>query len=160
MDLHLLQSFMPHIHKLIDFVVEIFVIEKNRVLLVHHKQLKKWLPLGGHIELDEDPERAAMREAYEESGLKVKLIGPKPKLKSKGIKHLRTPRFLDIHRINSTHEHIGLVYFAKPLKGKVRLARKEHHDIKWFSKRDLKDPKYKIISSVRFYSETALKELK
>ena len=66
---------MPHIHDAIDFTVAIFVVYQEKVLMVHHKRLKKWLPLGGHIELDEDPEQAARREAYEECGFEVELLG-------------------------------------------------------------------------------------
>jgi 8-oxo-dGTP pyrophosphatase MutT (NUDIX family) len=65
---------MAHIHEKIDFTVAIFVVQNRRVLLVHHRKLDKWLPLGGHIELEEDPEQAALREAREESGLDVDLI--------------------------------------------------------------------------------------
>src|SRR5437870_13414328 len=54
---------MAHIHEKIDFTVAIFVVHDGKVLLVHHRRLDKWLPLGGHIELDEDPENAALREA-------------------------------------------------------------------------------------------------
>ena len=50
---------MPHIHDKIDFTVAIFVVQQAQVLLVHHRALGKWLPLGGHIELDEYPEQAA-----------------------------------------------------------------------------------------------------
>mgnify|MGYP003350613910 CR=1 FL=1 len=60
---------MAHIHEKIDFTVAIFVVDAGRVLLVLHRKLKKWLPLGGHIELDEDPEIAALREAREETGV-------------------------------------------------------------------------------------------
>ena len=59
---------MAHIHEKIDFTVAIFVVREGRVLLIHHRKLDKWLPLGGHIELDEEPEQAALREAREESG--------------------------------------------------------------------------------------------
>src|SRR5678810_655292 len=69
---------VAHIHEKIDFTVAIFVVRDNKVLLIHHRQLDKWLPLGGHIELDEDPEAAALREAREESGLDVELIGERP----------------------------------------------------------------------------------
>ena len=69
---------MPHIHDKIDFTVAIFVVQQAKVLLVHHRALGKWLPLGGHIELDEDPEQAALREAREESGLDVELLGERP----------------------------------------------------------------------------------
>ena len=43
---------MPHLHEKIDFTVAIFVVHEEKVLLIHHRQLDKWLPLGGHIELD------------------------------------------------------------------------------------------------------------
>ena len=66
---------MAHIHEKIDFTVAIFVVQNGRILLIHHRNLDKWLPLGGHIELDEDPETAALREAREESGLEVELLG-------------------------------------------------------------------------------------
>ena len=62
---------MPHMHEKIDFTVAVFVVDADRVLLVHHRRLCKWLPVGGHIELDEDPEAAALRDVLEESGLDV-----------------------------------------------------------------------------------------
>src|SRR5437868_15224283 len=98
---------MAHIHEKIDFTVAIFVVHGGKVLLIHHRKLNKWLPLGGHIELDEDPEIAALREAKEESGLEVELLGERPPTTGLGTRALIAPRFLDIHRISSTHEQIG-----------------------------------------------------
>ena len=69
---------MAHIHEKIEFTVAIFVVHDGKILLIHHRQLDKWLPLGGHVELDEDPEQAALREAKEESGLDVELLGERP----------------------------------------------------------------------------------
>ncbi len=86
----------------------------RKILLIHHRKLDKWLPLGGHIELDEDPEQAALREAKEESGLDVELLGERPPTTSPGTRALIAPRFLDIHRISDTHEHIGMIYWARP----------------------------------------------
>ena len=54
---------MAHIHEKIDFTVAIFVVHEEKILLIHHRKLGKWLPLGGHIELDEDPEQAADRKS-------------------------------------------------------------------------------------------------
>ncbi len=54
---------MAHIHEKIDFTVAIFVVHHGKILLIHHRKLDKWLPLGGHIELDEDPEQAALRSS-------------------------------------------------------------------------------------------------
>ena len=108
---------MAHIHEKIDFTVAIFVVHDEKILLIHHRKLDKWLPLGGHIELDEDPEQAALREAKEESGLEVELLGERPPTTSPGTRALIAPRFLDIHRISDTHEHIGMIYWARPKRG-------------------------------------------
>jgi len=40
-----------------------------RVLLTHHKKLRRWLQLGGHADGDQDLANVALREAEEESGL-------------------------------------------------------------------------------------------
>ena len=69
---------MAHIHEKIDFTVAIFIVRDKKVLLIHHRKLDKWLPVGGHIELDEDPEAAALREAWEETGFEVELLGERP----------------------------------------------------------------------------------
>src|SRR5450432_4068515 len=122
---------MAHIHEKIDFTVAIFVVHDDAILLIHHRKLDKWLPLGGHIELDEDPEQAALRETKEESGLDVELLGERPPTTGPGTRALLAPRFLDIHRINQTHEHIGLIYWARPKSSLVSLAREEHHAIRW-----------------------------
>jgi hypothetical protein len=46
---------MPHIYDKIDCTVAVFVGQQAKVLLVPHRALGKWLPLGGHIELNADP---------------------------------------------------------------------------------------------------------
>ena len=131
---------MAHIHEKIDFTVAIFVVRGGRVLLIHHRKLDKWLPLGGHIELDEDPEMAALREAKEESGLEVELLGERPPTTEAGTRALIAPRFLDIHRISERHEHIGMMYWARPRQGTATLAGEEHHDIRWCSSSRLGRP--------------------
>ena len=150
---------MAHIHEKIDFTVAIFVVQTARVLLVHHRKLDKWLPLGGHIELDEDPEAAACREAEEESGLKVTLLGERPPTTSPGTRALIAPRFLDIHRITDTHEHIGMIYWARPVAGSLTLSPGEHHDIRWCSRADLETLRPALSSAVLWYARKALDEI-
>ena len=149
---------MTHIHELIDFIIVAYVVYKDRVLLVHHKELKKWLPLGGHIEIDEDPDQALIREIREESDLEVEIFGEKPELESKGVKFLYPPIFLDIHDISKTHKHISLTYFAKAKSENVRLAEREHHDIRWFTEKDLDNQEYNLESHIKFYAREALKK--
>jgi 8-oxo-dGTP pyrophosphatase MutT (NUDIX family) len=150
---------MAHIHEKIDFTVAIFVVRDRQVLLILHRKLGRWLPLGGHIELDEDPELAALREAKEESGFDVELVGERPPTTEPGTRALIAPRFLDIHRITETHEHIGMIYFARPTGGSLELAEEEHHDIRWCSEADLDQLQPPMSNAVKWYCRQALREL-
>jgi 8-oxo-dGTP pyrophosphatase MutT (NUDIX family) len=150
---------MPHLHEKIDFTVAIFVVHDGKILLIHHRKLDKWLPLGGHIELDEDPEQAALREAKEESGLEVELLGERPPTTGPGTRALIAPRFLDIHRINETHEHIGLIYWARPRHGDLTLAAEEHHDIRWCSADELEELQPAMSDAVKWYCRKAIGEV-
>jgi 8-oxo-dGTP pyrophosphatase MutT (NUDIX family) len=42
----------------------------SKILLVHHKKLERWLQPGGHLENDINLQAAAIREAYEETGIR------------------------------------------------------------------------------------------
>ena len=150
---------MAHVHEKIDFTVAIFVIHDGKVLLIHHRKLDKWLPLGGHIELDEDPEQAALREAREESGLEVELLGERPPTTEPGTRALIAPRILDIHRINGTHEHIGMIYWARPKSGATTLAIEEHHDIRWSSAAELDTLQPPMSAAVKWYCRQAIDEV-
>jgi 8-oxo-dGTP pyrophosphatase MutT (NUDIX family) len=152
---------MAHIHEKIDFTVAIFVVHDGKILLIHHRKLDKWLPLGGHIELDEDPEIAALREAKEESGLDVELLGERPPTTESGTRALIAPRFLDIHRITETHEHIGMIYWARPKNNPdTKLAEAEHHDIRWCSAKELDALQPAMSNAVKWYCRKAIEEIK
>ncbi len=151
---------MAHIHEKIDFTVAIFVVDHGKVLLIHHRKLDKWLPLGGHVELDEDPEQAALREAREESGLDVELLGERPPTTEPGTRALIGPRFLDIHRINDTHEHIGMIYWARPINGSTTLAIEEHHDIRWCAATELDALQPPMSNAVKWYCLKAIEEIR
>ena len=150
---------MAHLHEKIDFTVAIFVVHDGQVLLIHHRKLDQWLPLGGHIELDEDPEQAALREAREESGLEVELLGERPPTTETGTRALIAPRFLDIHRISDTHEHIGMIYWARPRSSAATLAVEEHHDIRWCSVAELDKLQPAMSYAVKWYCRKALEEV-
>ncbi len=89
---------MPHIHEKIDFTVEVFIVFENKVLLRKHDKYKKWLSVGGHIELNEDPIQAALREVKEEVGLDVEIFGKAQNLDEANYQELIPPRFLNRHK--------------------------------------------------------------
>jgi 8-oxo-dGTP diphosphatase len=58
-----------------SFTSSVFCVHEKEVLLIHHKRLDLWLPLGGELEkteagMWETPQEAARREACEEAGYK------------------------------------------------------------------------------------------
>lgn len=152
---------MPHIHDKIDFTVEVFVVYKDRVLLRKHDKYKLWLSVGGHIELDEDPNEAAIREVREETGLDIRLIGNIPNFSYvEAYREIMAPRFMNRHSINDNHEHVTMVYFAVASDDRIIQSQNElSDDIKWFSLEDLDDESYIIRESVKYCAKKALSEL-
>ena len=76
------------------FTTTAFVLHPNhdKILLHWHKKVNEWLPPGGHIENNEIPEEAVIREVYEESGLSIKLFSNKDLFKKiDPVKELEKP---------------------------------------------------------------------
>ncbi|MEK6889563.1 MAG: NUDIX domain-containing protein [Nanoarchaeota archaeon] len=152
---------MSHIHEKIDFTVEVFIVYDNKVLLRMHDKYHFWLSVGGHIELDEDPNQAAIREVKEEVGLDVELIGKKENFQiTDNFSELITPEFVNRHRINNNHEHITLVYFAKSKSDNIIEENEESKGYKWFSLEELDDSSFNLREHVKFYAKSALNKIK
>jgi len=153
---------MPHIHEKIDFTSEVFIVHNGKVLLRKHDKYKLWLSVGGHIELDQDPNQAAIIEAKEEVGLDIELYRDPniPFIEMEGFQEIVPPQSMNRHRINPTHEHVTLVYFARSLTDELKLSATEKtEECKWFSLEELDSEKYEINDYVKFYAKSALKKL-
>ena len=128
---------MPHIHDKIDFTAEVFIVYKNKVLLRKHDKYDIWLSVGGHIELDEDPNEAAIREVKEEVGLDIELVDNRRfKEGDKNSRQLISPIGLSRHRVSDTHEHVTFVYFATTSTDKV-IPEKPEDVWRWCTKEDI-----------------------
>lgn len=150
---------MPHIHNKIDFCSETFIVCKNTVLLRKHDKLKMWLSVGGHIELDEDPVEAAIREAKEEVGLDVVIADSENRLPIfiGDKKSIIPPQYINRHRISDSHEHIAFIYFGQVEIDELKLSEREITDeCKWFTKEELEKNRYGISDDVQFYALKAL----
>ena len=153
---------MAHIHEKIDFTVEVFIVYANKVLLRFHDKHSIWLSVGGHIELDEDPVKAALREVKEEVGLDVTIIDHSntPKTDDGRYHYLIPPRYMGRHFVNDTHEHVVFVYFATATTDILAdsvLLHEKGVPMKWVSKDELGT--MDLVPNVLFYATEALQEL-
>lgn len=142
------------IHVTRDFTVAVFVVHHRRVLMHWHQKLSRWLPPGGHIEPDELPDDAARRETMEETGVAIELAGPT------GIDHTRPgepvqlvrPEGVQLETIGPDHQHIDLIYFARPHSVPALPER-----VGWFAEDELDS--LHLTREVRLWCEKALATL-
>lgn len=144
-----------------DMTVAVFVTRggsgtggdgEPRVLLHEHARLERWLPPGGHIELDELPDEAALREVLEETGLAVELVGeqvPIPSLAGEA-RQLARPAGVQLVEISPDHEHVDLVYLARADFGGEPTAGR------WVAGTELDDPALNLTAEVRAWCAHAL----
>jgi|TARA_B110000263_G_C15237745_1_gene477834 8-oxo-dGTP pyrophosphatase MutT (NUDIX family) len=97
-----------------------YVIYQNQVLLHRHKKINQLLPPGGHLELNETPVDAVLREVKEETGLDVELIFDKTTVSFSYPLHIPTPEIILLEDIQDPetgfHQHIDFIYFCIPTK--------------------------------------------
>lgn len=155
---------MPHIHEKLDFTASVFIVNGDAVLLRKHEKYDKWLQPGGHIELDEDPAEAAIREVREETGLEITLLGECPELKSVegAIRSVRVPRFMNRHTAQAAtgHEHVDLIYLGTSATRELSPRPEEKTcEMRWFTRDELAGLGDSIWGSTRYYAGIALDEL-
>ncbi|MFC1644838.1 NUDIX domain-containing protein [Patescibacteria group bacterium] len=119
------------------------------------------MSVGGHIELDENPNEAAVREVKEEVGLDVELFdGQLPfEKKEEDYEELIPPTYMNIHNITDTHKHIGMIYFARSNSDEiVEPEREKSGGWKWMTKEDIENAD-DIDDDIKFYALRALEKL-
>ena len=137
--------FVGHIHPLYDLTVGAFIEHNKRLLLVFHKKLQVWICIGGHVEMDEDPEMALWREIFEETGLTkhnlqlIDLAQERPEESSTGIKILPIPFDFTVYFVGTSkiHRHIDLAYLLKSKTDKITHNINESTQYSWFSLHEL-----------------------
>jgi 8-oxo-dGTP pyrophosphatase MutT (NUDIX family) len=99
--------------------VTAFVVWQGRTLLHWHRKERLWLPPGGHVEPNEDPVQAVLREVEEETGLLVEIYGSPPPLQFENVTQLPSPvtvLVFDVAGDGVRHQHIDFDYFCRPLQ--------------------------------------------
>ena len=107
-----------------------FVLDaaRERVLLLHHAKLHRWLQPGGHGEGEVDPRLIALREIEEETGLSRADLSAFP---SEGLLDV------DVHSIPArggepAHPHLDLRYGFVARAGATPRLSEESRALDWF----------------------------
>jgi 8-oxo-dGTP pyrophosphatase MutT (NUDIX family) len=117
------------------FTVAVFVVWEGKVLLHLHRKLGIWLPPGGHIERNELPDDAAVREVLEETGVKAELVGERREDVANPMQ-LHRPAGVQLENIGPGHQHIDLIYFARP-RGSTKIHAFYSEDkVGWYGPED------------------------
>lgn len=131
---------MPHSDAPIDMVTTTYVVHDDQVLLVFHRALQRWLAPGGHIDLGETPDQAAVREVREETGLDVLLLSPVSDthhFDDVGVRMLTLPIAVQLEDIHPGHQHVDFVYVGTTDSPDLKVDLLEVVEAKWFSTREL-----------------------
>jgi 8-oxo-dGTP pyrophosphatase MutT (NUDIX family) len=135
------------------FCATVFVYDPDRgkFLFVHHRGQGKWLPPGGHLEPNERPDRAALREVREETGLAVDLVGAPLPAFIPGLEDIpmASPHGLQAYRMAPGHEHWDLIYLAIARGGTPVANERESLAIAYFSPMEIEDPAFNTYPNIR-----------
>ena len=110
-------------------LVSYFVLvdpEHRSILLVNHIKAQLWLPSGGHVQLNESPQAAVVREAEEEFGIQAVFL-----------RNNKKPLFVTVTQIvglTPGHTDVSLWYL---LRGSIhdtpKYDRTEFTDVEWYT---------------------------
>lgn len=144
-------SRIPFVRMDRHFTATAFIVDsRKRTLLLWHKRLQRWMPPGGHVDVDETPEEAARRECKEETGLDVRITGDaQPDLfadaRDEG-RMLIKPFAMLLENIPAcpdrdepAHEHMDFLFVARPLdEAQIPvLAIEEGRELRWFTRDEI-----------------------
>lgn len=103
-----------------EFTATVYIIHEQKVLLIFHPKFQKWLPPGGHIEINETPAEAAKREVMEEAGIEIEFIQQEnvwlnyPHAESIHRPYLCLLENVPEYKDKPAHQHIDFIFIAKP----------------------------------------------
>ena len=116
-----------------------FVIHDDHVLLHWHRKVKAWLPPGGHVEANEDPVQAVLREIEEETGTQAEVVPTGPDFELDYPTQVTPPFTIMVEDIQDPiqgyHQHIDHIYFCRLTSSPEPL----NDGWQWISKQALAD---------------------
>ncbi|MFD1641533.1 NUDIX domain-containing protein [Halohasta litorea] len=100
------------------FTSTVYIVNRGATALHHHDRLGIRVPPGGHVDRDELPHEAGIREVQEETGLEPSLLRETAAIDAPAGEVLPQPAHMMLYDINIHtdgtvgHQHIDHVYFA------------------------------------------------
>jgi ADP-ribose pyrophosphatase YjhB (NUDIX family) len=122
------------------FTVTGFVVHGDKTLLLWHPILQVWMPPGGHVEPNEDPQEAVLREIREETGLDVCLPSVGDSLGVDYPRELPVPETILLTNSpgpGEPHQHVDFVYFCA-LLGQPPPLPVDDNRLTWVSEEQLR----------------------
>lgn len=117
------------------FSVAVYARRGGRVLVIAHRRLGTWLPVGGELETGETPLEAARRELREESGLEGRFWP------LRGACEGVPPGYLgyEEHLAGDKGLHMNFVFVAEVDEGVEVAPNHEFTDYRWVDRAELED---------------------
>ena len=123
--------------KKIDLTVGACIVSDGKILLMHHTKLNKWLFPGGHIDPNETPDMAILREVKEETGLDLNFVNFSELSQSpEEIEKLAIPFHANLHNVGD-HDHY-CSYYLGTVDNSNFVKNHESKDLKWFDVEEIK----------------------
>jgi len=108
----------------------------NEILMVKHKKYGVWLPPGGHVDENELPCKAVLREIFEETGVRAQVISTARDTDIPVADYelpLPMEILLEDTENNGLHNHIDMIYLCHAEDSELAPQESEIDDIGWFS---------------------------
>lgn len=119
----------------------VYVVNGNKVLLHMHKKYKTLFALGGHMMADELPQDTAIREVFEESGLKIELVDCNTERYLGSVREIIKPRHILLENIGKDVENIDFIFFATTEDTNLNPQYGESKQLYWLGKEEIEDNK-------------------
>ncbi len=122
----------------IELTVAGCIVSDNKVLLLLHTKIGKWLFPGGHVEPNESMDTAVVREVKEETGLDFNhlIYSNIEQVQGEEIEKCALPIHSNVHSVG-THNHYCAYYFGAVDRENF-VKNNESRDMKWFTAEEIK----------------------